>query len=270
VGGVVLLIVGGGGVYLGYAKYLVKTAPVVLAPVISSPIFVDETVRLSAGTSDALLSEIQQSIANPPALSSVRLLYTDLATTTGNDVFSRLQFSAPAVLLRNIKSRESMAGIVNMAGTPSPFFILSVTSYPDTFGGMLSWEPRMPEDISALFPSFAPTPPPVMQVSVLATTSTTTTATTTSKQSNVTSSKTKGKVIQKVATSTPPVPLPPLPPRPAFHDEVISNHDVRVYRDSEGRSVFMYGYWDKTTLVIARDVVAFTEILRRLSTSLSR
>ena len=56
-------------------------------------------------------------------------------------------------------------------------------------------------------------------------------------------------------------------PKPGFVDEVVRNHDVRVYRDATGKSVLLYGYWNQTTLVIARDVAAFTELLQRLATS---
>ena len=128
-----------------------------------------------------------------------------------------------------------MAGIVNLApssvvgtgGKQSPFFILSVASYGDTFAGMLSWEPTMPRDLGALFHSYL---------------------------TNVSTSTS--------ATSTPKVSAPIL-----FRDEVISNHDVRIYRDAEGRSILLYGYWNQTTLIIARDPEAFIEIAGRISTS---
>ena len=55
-----------------------------------------------------------------------------------------------------------------------------------------------------------------------------------------------------------------------FHDEVVSNHDVRIYRDAAGKSILLYGYWNQFTLVIARDPAAFTEILGRLATSRSQ
>ena len=113
---------------------------------------------------------------------------------------------------------------------------------------MLAWEPTMPSDMSALFP---PYPSPVS----ITTAATTTTATTTS--------KTKSKTPAKAATSTPPAPVI----APAFHDQVIDNHDARIYLDALGRSILVYGYWNQTTLVIARDPAAFTEILGRLATS---
>ncbi|NNM83631.1 hypothetical protein HKL94_00210 [Candidatus Parcubacteria bacterium] len=242
--GVLLLLFGGLGVYIAYTHYAAKMRPVTLAPSISAPIFVDEEEKISGETPGALLEAITQSITHPPAQNAVRLLYTDLATTTGNSVFSALQFPAPGILLRNINAAQSMAGIVNIGGMATPFFILSVTSYSDTFAGMLSWEATMPGDLSTLFPPYPPTAPTTM-------------ATTTALATTTQRTKTKG------ATSTPSTLLP----LASFHDEVVSNHDVRIYRDAAGQSVLMYGYWNKTTLVIARDPAAFTEILRRLATS---
>lgn len=68
-----------------------------------------------------------------------------------------------------------------------------------------------------------------------------------------------------VASSTAATTTPSL--KAGFHDEVVSNHDVRVYRDEEGRSIVLYGYWNQTTLIIARDAAAFAELLGRLATS---
>ncbi len=64
--------------------------------------------------------------------------------------------------------------------------------------------------------------------------------------------------------------MPVIVPKPkmlTFRDETLQNHDVRVYRDEAGRVVIVYGYWDRTTLIIARDLTVYTELLGRLSTS---
>jgi hypothetical protein len=134
-----------------------------------------------------------------------------------------------------------MAGVLHIGSTVSPFFILSVASYPDTFAGMLSWEAILPSDVSALFPPYQ---------SAVSTTTATTTPTTSKKGA-------------KVTPVAPPAPTPPA----AFYDQVVNNHDVRIYQDAQGRSVLLYGYWNQNTLIIARDPAAFTEILRRLATS---
>ncbi|MFZ3044042.1 MAG: hypothetical protein WA058_02965, partial [Minisyncoccia bacterium] len=234
-------------VYIAYTSYLSSSAPIVLAPTVSAPIFVDDREQVS-GTGTTLSKAIEQSVSRHLANGTVRLLYLGTATTSGASVFGALQTSAPGVLLRNIDAAGSMAGVVNVGGAQSPFFILSVTTYGDTFAGMLKWEPFMPRDLARLFPPY-PVPVPVVPVA------TTTVATTTPKKSSST------------ATTTPvPVPAPTL----GFSDMTIANHDVRVYRDASGRDVVLYGYWNQTTLVIARDAAAFTEILGRLATSHTR
>jgi hypothetical protein len=213
--GIVFIMIGAAGIYIAYMHYASSLAPVTLAPTISAPIFVDEREQIS-GVGPALVQAIEQSVTKQLAPNTVRLLYTTNATTTDNTIFSALRVPAPDVLLRNINANGSMAGIVNVGGAQSPFFILSVASYSGTFSGMLSWESSMPKDLSNLFPAYP----------------------------------------NSSATSTI-----------SFRDEVVDNHDVRIYRDIAGRSIILYGYWNETTLVIARDPSVFTEIVDRLATS---
>jgi hypothetical protein len=238
--GFILIIAGGVGIYIAYTHYSESLAPIILAPTISAPITVDEREQIS-GTGTVLLQAIEESVMKQLAPNTIRLLYTTSATTTGDSVFSALQEPAPDILLRNINANGSMAGIINSNGVQSPFFILSVASYSGTFSGMLSWESSMPNDLEKLFPAYInPT-----TVSMATTTATTT-----------------AKTITKItASSTIPKMLA------GFRDEVVDNHDVRMYSDTAGRSIILYGYWNQATLVIARDPDAFTEILDRLAAS---
>lgn len=224
IAGIVLLLLGSSGAYIAYTRYLIKVQPIVLELAASAPIFVDEREKISGATPAEILQAIKQSVARELPSNTVRLLYTDLSTTTDNSVFSALQLPAPGVLLRNVNAARSMTGIVNAGGSQTPFFILSVAAYGNTFAGMLSWEPTMERDLNDLFPAY-------QQVS-----------TTT------------------VATSTQFL-------TPSFRDEIVNNHDVRIYRDADGRSVFLYGYWNQTTLIIARDPAEFIEIIGRLATT---
>ncbi len=226
IAGVLLLILGAAGAYIAYTRYLSVSAPVVLTLSVKAPIFVDEREQI-AGTGLALSRAIAESVAHPITQGAVRLLYTEGATTTS--IFSALQEPAPGSLLRNISAASSMAGVIRIKGSQSPFFILSITSFSNTFAGMLEWERVMPRDLAQFFPPYA---------------------------SGQTASST-------TATSTPVAIA-------EWRDEVIANHDARVYRDTSGRSVLLYGYWDQATLVIARDPAAFTEILARLATSHTR
>ncbi len=226
--GVVLFALGGAGSYFAYTQYQTKILPVAVAPTVSAPIFVDER-EVVVGTSTPLLSEVIASLQKPLPVSTVRLLYETATTTADMSVFNALMLPAPDILLRNVLAQGSMTGIVNVGGNATPFFILAVSSYSDTFAGMLSWEKTMPRDLSALFP----------------------------RNDSI-----------DVASSTVATTTLALKTAPIFEDEVIANHDARVYRDAGG-TVLVYGYWNQSTLVIARDQYAFSEILNRLGTSKS-
>ncbi|MEK7086355.1 MAG: hypothetical protein AAB709_01525 [Patescibacteria group bacterium] len=235
VAGIILLIIGGIGAYVAYVRYLTALAPVVVTSTILTPIFIDSSESLS-GTGAELAQAIKQSVGKPLAANTVRLLTLDGVTAGDTNVFAALDTRAPGGLLRNMNAGGNMAGIVKTSAGQSPFFILSVGSYSITFSNMLSWESTMQNDLRILFP--APAESAVAQISVSTTSPVT-------------------------ASSTPNTKI-------GFRDEVVSNHDVRMYRDSTGRSIVLYGYWDQTTLVIARDSSAFAEILARLATSNTR
>ncbi len=268
--GMLLLVLGAGGMYYAYTLYSSKHDAVIIAPTVSAPIVVDDRVEI-AGEGLALLRAVEQSVSQPLPVGAIRLLYSTSATTTEQSVFATMQYSAPGVLTRNINGDASMAGIVNVGGTQSPFFILSVNSYNDTFAGMLSWERTMPSDLGALFPAY-PEPVPVVVAPVqVATTSLATSTPATSTPKGTAQKPAAKKVVppksvpQVVTAAPPPAPAPVF--IPAFHDEVVINHDVRVYRDALGRSLLLYSYWNATTLVIARDPEAFAAILARLASS---
>lgn len=247
--GVVLLAAALFGGYVAYMRHLASSSPVLLAPTVSAPIFVDEREQVS-GTGAALSQAVAQLVTRPLSSGAVRLLYLGSATSSAASVFSALQLPAPGALLRNIQGDQSMAGVVHVGGNQSAFFILSVTSFGDTFAAMLQWEPRMPRDLEKLF---APYPAPAPKASVAVATSTAVSATST---------------VSVATTSAPQIPAPTIPSAlPVFVDTTVANHDVRAYRDSAGRDVLVYGYWNRTTLVIARDAVAFSEIIGRLAIS---
>ncbi|KKW39053.1 MAG: Piriform spidroin [Parcubacteria group bacterium GW2011_GWA1_54_9] len=252
IAGTMLVVIGAGAAYFSYTHFAAPPLPAVIESV-PIPIFVDEREQIS-GSGAVLLQAIEQSVSRPLAPRTVRLLYT-ASSSTSDSIFSSLPLSAPDILRRNVNAVGSMAGVASAGGgsasggnAQSPFFILSVTTYRDTFAGMLSWERMMPRDLEPLFPSYPAAVPQTVGTTTVSTGSTTLT----------TSSSP-----QAAATSTPPAPVS----TPVFRDEVVVNHDVRIYRDAAGKSVVIYGYWNPTTLVIARDPGTFAEILSRLATS---
>ena len=235
-----LVIVGMAGLYFAYAKYLARTSPVAIAPAAPAPIFIDERETVS-GTGSSLMLAFSQAVGRPLPDGQMRLVYDPNATTSDASIFNELKLPVQDILLRNIDAASSMAGVADIVGVQSPFFILSVTSYGDTFASMLTWEPAMLRNLSPLFPAY----PPV----AVANTATTTTA----------AASTTLPTPALVNVATPP------PRAQGFIDEVVANHDTRIYRDGAGRSVLMYGYWNQRTLVIARDEAAFMAILGRLA-----
>lgn len=222
--GAVLLVAGVAGGYVAYTRYTAVSTPVTSAPNVSAPIFVDEREEI-AGTGQALLQAVVKSMNRSLAVGTVRFLYLASTTDTAT-IFSMLPVSVPDVLLRNIHAAGSMAGVINIGGNQSPFFILSISAYSNVFSSMLQWEPLLPEYVAELFPPYAQTPP-------------------------------------TAATTTPFTPAPTV----TFIDMTVANHDVRAYRDASGRDILVYGFWNQTTLVIARDAAAFTEIVTRLATA---
>lgn len=223
---VALIALGAAGAYAAY-RYASQPQTVAVTQVAPVRIFVDERAGLS-GTGSTLAMAIEGSVQTPLAANAVRLLTLPNGTSTDSSVFSALQLPAPNILLRNISAPASIAGVVNVSGNQSPFFILGVASYGDTFSGMLSWEPTMAANLSVLFPPY-----PAVQTTVGTST----------------------------ATSTTPVVAT------TFKDEVVANHDARVLRDSAGHTLIIYGYWDQNTLILARDEDAFTELVGRLANS---
>jgi hypothetical protein len=229
--GLALLCLGAIGTYVAFLRYQSSQAPVMTDPVVYAPIFVDEREEIQSPVLDALMSSLSRTLPE----GKIRLLYEASSTQS---IFVQLPLGAPDLLLRNIKNEGSMAGIIRSGGVQSPFFILTV-SYSPTLAGLLSWEKQMPQALTALFPPYK------AETAVMVATS--------SPQASTT---------PKIATSTPLPKTIDL----SFTDEVLNNHDVRIYRDEQGRSI-VYGYWNPETLIIARDPVVYSEILDRLSTT---
>ncbi|OYV27395.1 MAG: hypothetical protein B7W98_01890, partial [Parcubacteria group bacterium 20-58-5] len=95
IGGVVLIIVGVASAYVAHLYYAQTNAPVVLAPTVSAPIFVDDRHEI-VGSGVALTQAIVKSVAAPIVSGSIRLLYTASSTDSGS-IFSALGTSAPNV-----------------------------------------------------------------------------------------------------------------------------------------------------------------------------
>jgi len=247
--GIVLLALAAGGVYATYRFVLTMRNTPVASVTVPSIIFADEYKEIQ-GTGPALMEALAASANETLVSGNVLVTYvteplagekgTLLTKAAAGGVLVRaLELEAPDILLRNIAS-ESTVGIVHAGSETRAFFALRVDSYERTYAGMLTWEPVMQRQLALLYPQYpaesAPAP-------VVATTTATSTPT---------------------ATTTPqsePIQASVLT---RFADTIVANHDVRVLRDTAGRSVLLYGYVDKQTLIIARDELAFETLAARL------
>ena len=254
--GVVLFALAGGGIFLTYQFVTTMRNTPIAAITVPSIVFADEYRKLE-GTGSALMQALAS--ASNGALVSGNVLVTYiiaeggegsgelLSAPAGGAVFLRaLILPIPDILLRNIAS-ESTVGIVNAGTQTRAFFALRVDSYERTYAGMLTWEPLMARDLALLYPLY-----PVEVVQAQELTSTTTSAVS---GTSTASTSTTSKPIATPASATAST---------RFEDIIVANHDVRVLRDTNGKTLMLYGYADKRTLLIVRDEAAFEALLARL------
>lgn len=235
--GTLLILAGAGSIYFAY-YFMTHRPGVPIEVFVPSLIFADEHVRIE-GTGAELQAKLADLSSHPLPEGGVAITYVTYASTTpegkiveepaaGGVLVRALTLTAPDILLRNTEP-ASTVGVVRAGGETRPFLILRVASFERTFAGMLVWEKTMADDLRVFYPAFeVPQPAPV--------------ATTT-------------------ATTTTPASLPILP----FTDYTIANYDVRILKDAIGRTILLYGYRDKETLIIARNEAAFEELVKRLA-----
>ncbi len=259
---VLLIIIGAGGAYAAY-MYMLQSAPVAIISTPATPITPDASVPLQ-GTGEVLLQALAtQSLQQIPPNSIVNTYVTEATTTqrgvleqqsTGGAFFTELSLQAPNILVRNIDP-DSMVGVVNASGETRPFFVLRVSSYERTFAGMLTWESSILSDLAPLFPRYSNT---ATQQAVTVSSQATTTATSTPNATKA----------SPLSQTTLPANIPDqTQPMNQFVDEVVANHSARALMDGAGRTLLIYGYADKQTLLIARNEAAFTLLLSRLHSS---
>ena len=232
--GAAMLLIGIGAVVGAYV--FTKQGSVISTTTnVPSVIPYDESVEVK-GTGQALMQAISDVAQGGSIQGNVVVTYVTLATSTGTgipqpggELIQDLGLTAPSILMRNINT-SSTVGIVRAGSESRPFMILKVNSYERTFAGMLAWEPAMAQDLATFYPSYADS----------------------------------GSLSTSTSSSSPAVngPAPT-----TFTDAVVSNYDVRVLRDSAGRSRMLYGYRGKDTLIIARDEASFTTLVSRLSSA---
>ncbi len=248
--GILLLALAGGGVFATYQFVMTMRDTPIASLTVPSIVFADEYRELS-GTGNALMSAFASTANGTLVPGNVLVTYiltdasgedgTILRSPAGGAAFIRaLQVPAPDILLRNIAGM-STTGVINAGGNTTPFFALRVDSYERTYAGILTWEPLMHRDLGLLYPLYRIESAPTEETVATSTTGATT-------------------------TTAIPVLAAEAAARTRFEDAIVANHDVRILRDTEGRSLILYGYANKRTLLVVRDEAAFEALLARLKT----
>ncbi|MES2668482.1 MAG: hypothetical protein V4644_02230 [Patescibacteria group bacterium] len=249
VSGIFLLALAGGGIFATYRFVMTMRDTPIASLIVPTIVFADEFREL-AGTGGALIGLLAEAADEP--LVSGNVLVTYILATTGDEetgivtgpsggaAFVRaLRVPAPDILLRNI-SDESTVGAISAGGDTNAFFALRVDSFERTYAGMLTWEPLMARDLALLYPLYPAREAAVEPLPVAATSTASTTV--------------------PALTRTPVQATA----RTRFEDAIVANYDVRVLRDTDGKTLILYGYADKRTLLIVRDEAAFEALLARL------
>ncbi len=275
--GVTLLVLASGG---SYALYLYVGARTVLPAIVftvPSLIFADEYRKIE-GTGFSLMEALATTASESLASGTVLVTYIAQPATgevgiiagtpaPGGLLIQALSLPAPDLLRRNIED-ASTVGVINEGGEARAFFVMRVSSFERTFAGMLTWEPLMSRDLALLYPLYPgdvpPSEQPVNLNTVATSTATVATSTATTTLAVATSTKATTKKISTPAPIAPPAIVPPVSVG-RFEDAIVANRDVRILRDTRGRSLMLYGYADKETLIIARGEAAFAALLVRLT-----
>ena len=230
-GGAVIILLGI-GIAAGAYSYTHKTPAAPVVHGVPSIITFDESKEVT-GAGSALAQNIV-AVANGASVAGnivVTYLSENGIPQEGGAVINALNLGAPDILLRNIDPASTVGVVSNASGQAYPFFAFKVNSYERTFAGMLAWEPSMAADLSTFYPAYS------VAIAPAATS-----------------------IASSSAAAVPAA-------SPFFSDDVVDNQDVRVLRDAQGRSIMLYGYHNKDTLLIARDEAAFTILVNRLDAS---
>lgn len=148
IGALFFLSLGGLGAWYAYNEYKEKTAPpVVIAP--ESRLIASENsseINLVGRNRDYLISEVEAMVsASSTGLTHI-VLKNGLGLASTTQFFKLIESKAPGSLVRALKP-VFMMGIVD----GKRFLIFELTSFENAFGGMLTWEKLMPEELGPVF-----------------------------------------------------------------------------------------------------------------------
>jgi hypothetical protein len=185
------------------------------------------------------------------------------------EMLSIMDITAPSILVKSFLP-DWMLGIYTDEQGNNDFFVTANSDFfQDSFAGMLNWEKVMADDIRSYITTeniknIVNGPPlPQTTVEVRKPETKTQTKTTTKKVTNTKIATTS----IETASTTPvaeeaPVPFPTL--RGQFSDRIIKSRDARVFKTSDGKTLFIYSFINGKTLIISGREATLSELITRL------
>lgn len=242
-GTLLLLLLGTGtiGFVLYRGRILAPTTPILTAPLLLSSY--QEKIVLKDPSSNPFLKEVERVKKDPRfALGTIVAVVPVTTKVDGQkekeeliDTYTLLtnllNTRASPALLRSFDPDFTFAFYERPLGAEG-FLILTSNYYESSYAEMLQWEPFMRADIkNILLEEKAP------------------------------SVSTPAAVGNASASSTGVFTEPP----DKFEDMVLKNRDVRVLKDKTGTVILIYGFLNRKTLIIARSIETFNEVVGRLT-----
>lgn len=149
-GSLIFLTLAGVGGWYTYTEFLKKTAPPIVAAPQSRLIATESTKEISTTdlSRDSLLSTIADSLSNSKPNEMRHILLKD---SLGNEVtteafLTKIGTQAPGSLIRSFGPIFMLGGLGERR-----FLIIELSSFQNSFAGMLNWEKDLPVDLAGLF-----------------------------------------------------------------------------------------------------------------------
>ncbi|MDE1975133.1 MAG: hypothetical protein KGI49_01330 [Patescibacteria group bacterium] len=188
---------------------------------------------------------------------------------SATDMANVMDIPAPGIILRTLQPEWMLGVYSDNAGDKSAFVVVKTDFFQNAFAGMLQWESLMPDDIRRYVYI-----QPASTYGIPASQPTTTQATTSDtislagKISNDTATNTTSDNASSTNASSTFGTNQSVPVfsslRGSFKDEIVKNKDVRAFISGTGQTIFVYSFVDNSTLVIAENDGALSEIITRL------
>ena len=226
IGILVLLVVGGLGVWYSYTSYKTKSAlptPIIIP---NRFIAVETSVDMNVAGLDrdtfipAFSLEKSASIKHN-AVEQIQLKQgtsTDARIITTEEFLNILNTKAPGALVRAFDPLF-MIGLIGdtteASSTPHTFVLIKLDSYDNAFAGMLSWETDMQNDLLPLF--------------------------------------TNSETISSLSATT------------TFQDITTQNKNARAVKDANGKTIFLYSFLGNNTLILTDNETDLNALVARLN-----